>query len=44
MIPLPQTWEPLLTDNHSHTICTFVFLEMHRKAYRTMEGLEDSIL
>jgi len=29
---------------YSHTICTFIFLEMHRKTYRQLRGLDDKTL
>lgn len=33
-------WVPSFLRLGPHTICTFVFLEMHRKAYRKLERLE----
>lgn len=36
-------WLRAITDSrHRQTICTFIFLEMHRKAYRKLEGLDDA--
>ncbi|PHH88263.1 hypothetical protein CDD83_7764 [Cordyceps sp. RAO-2017] len=35
-------WVPSFLRLGPHTICTFVFLEMHRKAYRKLKGLDDS--
>ncbi|KAG6223815.1 hypothetical protein E4U26_004271 [Claviceps purpurea] len=34
-------WVPSFLRLGPHTICTFVFLEMHRKTYRQIQGLED---
>ncbi|KJZ75613.1 hypothetical protein HIM_05076 [Hirsutella minnesotensis 3608] len=34
-------WVPSFLRLGPHTICTFVFLEMHRKAYRRVKGLDD---
>ncbi|KUI57730.1 Mitochondrial dicarboxylate transporter [Cytospora mali] len=34
-------WVPSFLRLGPHTICTFIFLEMHRKAYRHIEGLDD---
>ena len=35
--------EPILTCD-SHTICTFIFLELHRKAYRQVKGIDEKKL
>lgn len=37
-------WTPSFLRLGPQTICTFVFLEMHRKAYRTMQHLDVDIL
>ncbi|KAG6212118.1 hypothetical protein E4U50_002009 [Claviceps purpurea] len=34
-------WVPSFLRLGPHTICTFVFLEMHRKTYRQIQGLGD---
>jgi dicarboxylate transporter 10 len=34
-------WVPSFLRLGPHTICTFVFLEMHRKTYRKVQGLDD---
>ncbi|KAG6152894.1 hypothetical protein E4U37_003425 [Claviceps purpurea] len=34
-------WVPSFLRLGPHTICTFIFLEMHRKMYRQIQGLED---
>ncbi|KAM0269370.1 hypothetical protein ACHAPA_004304 [Fusarium lateritium] len=34
-------WVPSFLRLGPQTICTFVFLEMHRKAYRKLQGLEN---
>ncbi|KAG5996211.1 hypothetical protein E4U52_007022 [Claviceps spartinae] len=34
-------WVPSFLRLGPHTICTFVFLEMHRKTYRQIQGLDD---
>ncbi|KAG5661158.1 hypothetical protein KAF25_002801 [Fusarium avenaceum] len=36
-------WVPSFLRLGPQTICTFVFLEMHRKAYRKLQGLDKSI-
>ncbi|PNY29856.1 Mitochondrial dicarboxylate carrier [Tolypocladium capitatum] len=37
-------WVPSFLRLGPHTICTFVFLEMHRKAYRQVKGLDENKL
>ncbi|KAF4123697.1 solute carrier family 25 (mitochondrial dicarboxylate transporter), member 10 [Geosmithia morbida] len=37
-------WVPSFLRLGPHTICTFVFLEMHRKTYRNLKGLEEPTL
>ncbi|KAM5363256.1 hypothetical protein ACJZ2D_012095 [Fusarium nematophilum] len=37
-------WVPSFLRLGPQTICTFVFLEMHRKAYRKVKGLDDANL
>jgi dicarboxylate transporter 10 len=37
-------WVPSFLRLGPHTICTFVFLEMHRKTYRKVKGIEDKVL
>lgn len=37
-------WVPSFLRLGPQTICTFVFLEMHRKAYRKVQGVEDQKL
>lgn len=37
-------WVPSFLRLGPHTICTFVFLEMHRKAYRNVKGLDEKKL
>ncbi|UKZ82015.1 hypothetical protein TrVFT333_009796 [Trichoderma virens FT-333] len=34
-------WVPSFLRLGPHTICTFIFLEMHRKAYRKVKGLDE---
>ncbi|KAK4061236.1 hypothetical protein Trihar35433_9563 [Trichoderma harzianum] len=34
-------WVPSFLRLGPHTICTFVFLEMHRKVYRKVKGLDE---
>ena len=42
--PFDRAWsEPILTCD-SHTICTFIFLELHRKAYRQVKGIDEKKL
>ncbi|KAH7257564.1 mitochondrial carrier domain-containing protein [Fusarium tricinctum] len=36
-------WVPSFLRLGPQTICTFVFLEMHRKAYRKLQGLDKNI-
>ncbi|SPJ72782.1 probable dicarboxylate carrier protein [Fusarium torulosum] len=36
-------WVPSFLRLGPQTICTFVFLEMHRKAYRKLQGLENKL-
>ncbi|RBR17314.1 uncharacterized protein FIESC28_06471 [Fusarium coffeatum] len=36
-------WVPSFLRLGPQTICTFVFLEMHRKAYRKVQGLDDNL-
>lgn len=35
-------WTPSFLRLGPHTICTFVFLEFHRKAYRKVQGIDES--
>ncbi|KYK61183.1 hypothetical protein DCS_02324 [Drechmeria coniospora] len=37
-------WVPSFLRLGPHTICTFVFLEMHRKAYRRVKGTDEKML
>lgn len=37
-------WLPSFLRLGPHTICTFVFLEMHRKAYRGVKGVDEKNL
>ncbi|OAQ79888.1 mitochondrial dicarboxylate carrier [Purpureocillium lilacinum] len=37
-------WVPSFLRLGPHTICTFVFLEMHRKAYRKVKGIDEQKL
>ncbi|GAB0143387.1 hypothetical protein EsHS_00003905 [Epichloe bromicola] len=37
-------WVPSFLRLGPHTICTFVFLEMHRKTYRKVKGLDEQKL
>ncbi|KJK81556.1 hypothetical protein H634G_02816 [Metarhizium anisopliae BRIP 53293] len=37
-------WVPSFLRLGPHTICTFVFLEMHRKTYRKVKGLDEKNL
>jgi hypothetical protein len=41
---LPFSHRTSLTAVLSHTICTFVFLEFHRKAYRQVQGIDEATL
>ncbi|KAG6011375.1 hypothetical protein E4U54_008112 [Claviceps lovelessii] len=34
-------WVPSFLRLGPHTICTFIFLEMHRKTYRQLQGLDE---
>ncbi|VUC35143.1 unnamed protein product [Clonostachys rosea] len=37
-------WVPSFLRLGPHTICTFVFLEFHRKAYRQVQGIDEATL
>ncbi|KAL2759419.1 hypothetical protein ACRALDRAFT_2038288 [Sodiomyces alcalophilus JCM 7366] len=36
-------WVPSFLRLGPQTVCTFIFLEMHRKAYRKVRGIEDPV-